>query len=333
MDARWHRAVAGLGVALAGALLTGCHAQGTFEVLSEERVAVDVVVTGADVNCPHGADALKLTVTTTIDQYGDQVCHVTGETQATYFSPFGITVSPAAEYLVLQANLSGGTDSWPAADIDVRFPGKVMDASLGSVSGNVVRITDLGALTQGSGLHAVGLASPGPPRWMVAAAAGTGAGIAATLITVLTVVMVRRRRRRQEVPAPLDQAAFLEPEPEVATSLPDQLAVVAAAEPVPPASAGAPPPRLEDTSWFARPPVAGEPTNGKAVNGAVANGTATNGALSNGTATNGPATNGAATKGAGSSGAAGSHGLPAAPARQHSAWARPPEASGDHTAG
>ena len=163
MDARWQRGLAGLGLALAATLLTGCHAQGTFDVLSEERVAVDLTVSGADVSCPNSADALKLTVTTVIDQFGDEVCHVTGETQATYFSPFGINVSRAAEYLVLQVNLSGGLDSWPTADIEVRFPGAVASASRGEISDNVVRVTDLGALTQGSGLHAVALRSSSPP--------------------------------------------------------------------------------------------------------------------------------------------------------------------------
>ena len=305
MNAGWHRAVAGLGLALAGVLLSGCHAQGTFDVLSEERVAVDLIVTGADVNCPHGADALKLTVTTTIDQYGDQVCHVTGETQATYFSSFGITISPAAEYLVLQANLSGGIDSWPAADIDVRFPGKVMDASLGSVSDNVVRITDLGALTQGSGLHAVGLASPGPPQWMIAALAGTGAGIVITLIAVLTVVLVRRPRR--PAPALLDHDDFPGVAPDAASPAPAPLRTVAPVEPVPASSAGPPPPRVDDTSWFARPPGVSDSTNGTAVDAAV--------------------TNGATTKGA-----ARPHGR-SAPGLPHSAWARPPEASDDQKAG
>ncbi len=316
MKARWHRVVAALGLALAGTLLTGCHAQGTFDVLSEERVAVDLIVSGADVSCPNSADALKLTVTTTVDQYGDKVCHVTGETQATYFSPFGITVSTAAEYLVLQANLAGGSDSWPAADIDIRFPGKVMDASLGSVSDNVVRITDLRALTQGSGLHAVALASPGPPQWMIAALAGTGAGILVTLVVVLVVLLVRRARRR--APAPMDEGALLDAAPEPGAASADEPLSVAPAEPVPATSAGPPPAPPEDTSWFATPPTTTEATIGKAANGAAPNGAPPNGGGVNGAGING----------------AGSHGpSPAAPPPQHSAWAPPPSSSGDQKAG
>lgn len=276
MTARWRRVVSGLGLALTGVLLTGCHAQGTFDVLSEERVAVDLIVSGADVNCPNSADALKLTVTSTVDQYGDEVCHVTGETQATYFSPFGITVSPAAEYLVLQANLSGGLDSWPTADIDIRFPGKVMDATRGEIIDNVVRITDLGELTQGSGLHAVGLGTAGPPAWTLAALVGGGVGIALTLITGAVVLLVRRSRRHrlaalEDLPFPDDPVAPDAPAPPFAAAL----------EPVPAASTGPPRPPSEDTSWFARPPTGNEAANGAGVDGTGVDGTGFTGTVPN----------------------------------------------------
>ncbi|HSK32523.1 MAG TPA: hypothetical protein VK903_03490, partial [Propionicimonas sp.] len=281
MTARWHRVVSGLGLALAGALLTGCHAQGTFDVLSEERVAVDLIVSGADVNCPNSADALKLTVTSTVDQYGDEVCHVTGETQATYFSPFGITVSPAAEYLVLQANLSGGLDSWPTADIDIRFPGKVMDATRGEIVDNVVRITDLGELTQGSGLHAVGLSSAGPPAWTLAALVGGGVGIALTLVVGAAVLLVRRSRRHRLTE--LEELPFTDDA--VASDAGPAPPVAAAFEPVPAASTGPPSPLPEDTSWFARPP-----TDTGATNGApLANGTGVDGTGVSGKVPNEPA--------------------------------------------
>ena len=266
MNARWQRGLAGLGLALAGTLLTGCHAQGTFDVLSDERVAVDLTVSGADVSCPNSADALKLTVTTVIDQFGDEVCHVTGETQATYFSPFGIDVSRAAEYLVLQVNLSGGTDSWPTADIEVRFPGAVASASQGVISDNVVRVTDLGALTQGSGLHAVALRSSSPRGWLIAAVAGAGAGITLTLIVGAVVTLVRRSRGQP--PASLEDFSFPDPAADPSSPVP---APVAASTPAPVSATSAGPPRSppDDQSWFARPPATN--TGGvPAVNGARA---------------------------------------------------------------
>ena len=259
MNARWHRAVAGLGLALAGALLSGCHAQGTFDVLSDERVAVDLTVSGPNVNCPNGADALKLTVTTTTDQFGDVVCHVTGETQATYFSTFGITIAPAAEYLVMQASLSGGRDSWPAADIAIRFPGKVVEATQGSVSENTVRITDLAELTQGSGLRAVGLRSSGPPAWLLASLTGVGIGVALTLV-VGVVLWLARRPRRVDLSEPPDPPLSSGDAPSVAGT-----AFVPGVPAGPDPSverAGTTPLVVTDTSWFARPPAPGKVPNG-----------------------------------------------------------------------
>lgn len=253
MNARGHRVVAGLGLALAGVLLSGCRAQGTFDVLSEDRVAVDLTVSGPDVSCPNSADALKLVVTEATDEFGDVVCHVTGETQATYFSPFGITVVPAAEYLVLQTTLSGGRDSWPSADIAVRFPGKVVDATQGTIEDNIVRITDLPALTQGSGLRAVGLRNSAPPAWVLAALTGAGAGVVLTLAAGIVVWLLRR-------PARLNLAEPPQPEsgPDVFTA-PESVAspeVFADAESPPPAT-GSPGNQVAatpDTSWLARPP-------------------------------------------------------------------------------
>ncbi|MGV8908636.1 MAG: hypothetical protein ACOH1Y_06600 [Propionicimonas sp.] len=262
MNARGHRAVASLGLALAGVLLSGCNAQGTFDVLSEERVAVDLTVSGPEVSCPHSADELKLVVTEATDQFGDTVCHVTGETQATYFSTFGITISPAAEYLVLQANLSGGRDSWPTADIAVRFPGKVVDATQGTIEDNIVRITDLDALTQGSGLRAVGLRSSAPPAWVLASLTGAGVGIALTLV-VGFVVWLLRRPARIDLAEPLgavgDAALSIDPQ------APTEPRSFAAAEPSSTPAPGSPDdnvPAASDTSWFARPPTAGEPMTG-----------------------------------------------------------------------
>ena len=262
MNPRWRRAVAGLGLALAAALLSGCHAQGTFDVLSEDRVAVDLTVSGPDVSCPNSADALKLTVTTTTDQFGDAVCHVTGETQATYFSPFGITVVPAAEYLVMQANLSGGRDSWPTADIAIRFPGRVMDATQGTISENTVRITDLAALTQGSGLRAVGLGSSGPPAWLLASLAGAGIGVVLTLIAGVVFWLVRRPRR-VDLSEPPDGPSAPGQAPAVPVGIPGTPVVFGVVGPEPsvgPAERASA--DLTDTSWFARPPAPGQLPNG-----------------------------------------------------------------------
>ena len=208
MVSAWRRLLVGAGMVLLGATLTGCNAEGTFDIISEDRVAVDLIVSGEDVDCPNAVDALKLTITTTRDASGQRACHVTGETQATYFSPFGITVSRAAEYLVLQANLSGGRDDWPTADIQIRFPGQVVSATRGQPLGNTVRITDLGDLAQGSGLRAVAIDRAGPPDWVIAAFVGTGSG---ALLALGVVALVRQLRRRRAVAAGTIALAPTEP--------------------------------------------------------------------------------------------------------------------------
>jgi hypothetical protein len=255
MVASWRRVAAGVGFALCGLLLTGCRAEGTFDILSEERVALDLVVSGPDVDCPNAVDALKLTIVTIKDASGGPACHVTGETQATYFSPFGINVSTAGEYLVLQANLAGGSTDWPTSDVQLRFPGQVVTATKGIVAGNSVRITDLGPLAQGSGMRVIALSRPGPPVWVTAAGLGLGSGVAGTLL-ILGLVRLAKRRR------PAGGSDIIALEPAELPSL-DGAAPVAAgsegqggvANDLPPPD-GDPPARAEqqpDTTWFAAP--------------------------------------------------------------------------------
>ena len=183
-----------MGFALCGLLLTGCRAEGTFDILSEERVAVDLVVSGPDVDCPDGVYGLTLSTTAVTDTSGLRACHVFGESQAAALHQFGIYISTAAEYLVLQTNLSLGFTDLPASDIQIRFPGQVVTATKGTVIGNAVHITDLAPLARGSGMRVIGLSRPAPPAWMVAAAIGTGSGVVGTLLILGLVWLARRRR-------------------------------------------------------------------------------------------------------------------------------------------
>ncbi|MCA0297298.1 MAG: hypothetical protein LCH96_18700 [Actinobacteria bacterium] len=205
MVAGWRRVGAGLGLALAAVALTGCRVQGTFDVVSEERVALDLVVTGDDAQCANAAYVLKLSAATIDSETGERACRIYGETQATYFSPFGVTVSSAAEYLVFQTSISPGADGWPASDIHLRFPGQVISANRGIVVGNDVEINDLAVLGDGGGLRVVALSRPGPPVWVVAAALGVGAGI---VLAFVVLGLLRYARR----PRPVDPALVaLEP--------------------------------------------------------------------------------------------------------------------------
>ena len=202
MVATWRLIAIGVGFALCGLLLTGCRAEGTIDILSEERVAVDLMVTSPDVDCPDAVYGLPLHVTAT-EASGLRACHVFGESQAVNLDQFGINVSTAAEYLVLQTNLSLGIDDLPQCDIQIRFPGQVVTASQGTIIGNAVHITDLRPLAQGSGMRVIGLGLPGPPAWMMVAAIGTGSGVVGTLLILGMLWLARRRpsSRAQADPA------------------------------------------------------------------------------------------------------------------------------------
>ncbi len=257
----WHRLLAGVGLALAGLALAGCRAQGTFDILSDDQVSVDLTVTDTEIVCPRELDALKLTIVRTTDPSGAPACHVTGTTQATYFSPFGIDISSAAEYLVLQASISGGRDSWPPADITIRFPGDVVQSNQGTVAGNTVRITDLGPVAEGSGLRVVALGRPGPAAWVLGVLAGVAGGVAAALIVVFGRRLLRGFTPDGPASIPVGQGAAGD-EPGAARTAAagvlidsDSTAGMGSRPPGagPPDELFAPGP--EDTSWFAGPPV------------------------------------------------------------------------------
>ena len=250
---RWRRIAAGVGFALCGLLLTGCRAEGTFDILSEERVLVDLMLSGPDVDCSDGAYGPPLSNTAVTDASGLPACHIFGESSAAELNQFGISISTAAEYLVLQTNLSLGSSDLPAIDIQFRFPGEVVTATEGTVSGNAVRVTDVAPLAQGSGMRVIALGRPAPPAWMMAAAIGTGSVVVGMLL-ILGLVWLGRRRRH-----PVTELIALEPaevpdtieESSVAADPNGQVAVSSLPPPGadPPAVADEPP----DNVWFEAP--------------------------------------------------------------------------------
>ena len=254
MVATWGRIAAGAGLALCALLLTGCRAEGTLDILSEERVAMDLMVSGPDTDCLSGAYGLPLSTTAVTDASGSPACHIFGESPADGLNQFGINISTAAEYLVLQGNLSLGLTDLPGIDIQIQFPGQVVTATKGTVIGNAVHITDLRPLTEGSGLRVIGRGRPGPPAWMMAAAIGTGSGVVGTML-ILGLVWLARRRRPPEPELfeiePAEPSGVSEGPP-VAPGADSQ--VVVSSLPLP----GADPPAVVDEppedAWFAASP-------------------------------------------------------------------------------
>ncbi len=254
MVAGWRRAGAGLGLALAALALSGCRVQGTFDVLSEDRVGMDFVITGDDAQCANAAYVMKLSATTISNAPGERACRIFGQTQATYFSPFGVDVSRAAEYLVLQTSLAPGADDWPSSDIHIRFPGQIVTASRGVVVGNEVEINDLALLGEGAGLRVVALSQPGPPAWMIAAGIGAGVGIALAGLVVALVRLARRPRRVDPELISLEPAELpADGSPPSTDAGPDGHREDAGLSP-PGADPPAPAVGEQETTWCAAPP-------------------------------------------------------------------------------
>ncbi len=163
------------------ACLSGCEIEGTVEVLSEQSLAVDVTLTGlyrgACNSLTSGLSDVEVERGRTPG--GERYCKVAGTVDPAELRGLGLV--PAGEYYVLTVGLDGVTSSWPSSDLTVRFPGQVVEASQGSVSGRDVRITDLSGLASGEELRLVALRRPGPPGWMIAAGLGLLGGAAATV--------------------------------------------------------------------------------------------------------------------------------------------------------
>ena len=219
MNGLGRRIAIGASLTLLGLVLTGCHAAGTIDIQSDDQVAVDLTVSGTDVDCAGSVYGLHLNTAAVVDSSGVAACHVFGASQASGLNQFGVDITSAAEYLVLQTNLSLGISELPSSDLQVRFPGQVVSSSQGTVKENVVHLTDLRPLVKGSGLRVIALSSPGPPLWMITAASGVVAGAVATLLVVALVWLLRRRSPRQPTPIAMDSAA--EPGPDAGASLGD----------------------------------------------------------------------------------------------------------------
>lgn len=204
MHSRWRRAAAAVGLALLGLVLAGCNASGTIVVQADEKVAIDLVVSGSDLGviedgasaCP--AQINSLTVAPEPTPQGTVACRITGTIQPSEFEQVA-TLTTVGEYRVLKVGLLSDSLSDGEVDLIIRFPGDVLQSSSGQVEGNSVRITSLADFT---GLAVVALNRPGPADRVVWAAAG----VVGTLLVVGALWLVLHRRPPAPVP-PADAPA------------------------------------------------------------------------------------------------------------------------------
>lgn len=193
----WRRALAAASVMLCGLLLAGCDAKGTVVVQADDKLVLDVVVSGADISgdCPEEINSLSVTPVPRSD--GVTACRITGTIPATQLTQV-ITLTTVREYKVMTVALqSNDLTLQGAVDVTLRFPGEVLESSGGQIDGDSVRIAKPADL---DGLEVVALNRPGPESWVI----GVAAGVLGTLLVVGAAWLVRRRRSHPPAQPPTD---------------------------------------------------------------------------------------------------------------------------------
>lgn len=245
----WRRVLAVLGVVAAGVLLSGCHLQGSANVISPDEASVDLLVSDYNFDCvsPDNSDAtVKLEPGPEVD--GSASCHITGTLPLSNLGFTDLHTGEFGEYWTFAGSFVEDRTSWVDADLEVRFPGEVVEANQGTIQGNTLRINPA-KLT--NDLRVVALNRPGPATWVIAAVVGAASGV---VLTLAVVGLLRRARRIREAPTVLDPAAKAPENPVAAEETP--AAPQAVAQPV-----SEPAPVQVNHAWFATPPpVAGPPT-------------------------------------------------------------------------
>ncbi len=245
----WRRVLAVLGVVAAGVLLSGCHLQGSANVISPDEASVDLLVSDYNFDCvsPDNSDAtVKLEPGPEVD--GSASCHITGTLPLSNLGFTDLHTGEFGEYWTFAGSFVEDRTSWVDADLEVRFPGEVVEANQGTIQGNTLRINPA-KLT--NDLRVVALNRPGPATWVIAAVVGAASGV---VLTLAVVGLLRRAQRIREAPTVLDPAAKAPENPVAAEETP--AAPQAVAQPV-----SEPAPVQVNHAWFATPPpVAGPPT-------------------------------------------------------------------------
>lgn len=258
----WRRAVVALGLAACGLLLTGCHVEGTVELIGPDRVSFDLITTGEDLYCPPRADRTYLGSEATNGLVGEPVttasgeaaCHVTGRLPLSQLSfVTGATRTDVAEYAVQEFTFEPDHSEWPDGSITLKLPGEVISANQGTVAGNTVRFDSLSGMD--NNLKIVMLSRPGPSNAVIWLIAG---GVGGLVLAVLIVGLARVLRR--PVPRPTET----EPGPDAdvpAASVPDgpepgpdepvepPAGTTADTPAAPPASEPEPPPPPDHSVW------------------------------------------------------------------------------------
>jgi len=185
------RIVACTGAALLALLLSGCEVHGTVDVKSGTEAEANLIFTQAEVDCLGLTKYGGLVIKGTPASDGNQTCRAQGTIDLTSLQHFGIQLSQTGELLMVDLAIPELIGHMPI-QVDISFPGKVLQGGGLVVSGNNVRLATPERMSGFSRARVVALSHPGPEWWIMSLLGGVVAGITITLTGVL---LLRRWRR------------------------------------------------------------------------------------------------------------------------------------------
>jgi hypothetical protein len=187
----WQRIVCCAAAALSGLLLSGCEVHGTVDVKSGTVAEANLVFTEAEVDCLGLTRYAGLVIKGSPESDGNQTCRAQGTIDTSALKDFGIELSQAGEYVIVDLALPQQFGYMPT-QVDISFPGGVVQDGGLKVTGTTVRLGDASGLATLTPVKVVALAHPGPEWWVMALFGGLLTGVA---LTAGLLLLLRRRHR------------------------------------------------------------------------------------------------------------------------------------------
>lgn len=231
------RALSALAMILVALVTSGCDVVAELDVRSESHVEVALVINNSG-RCEGLTDFWGLR----IEPEGSRLCRATGTLDLTAAGQERfLKVSRLGEYYVLDLRLPADSAEIPI-DLTVRFPGTVVEAGGGLISGNSVHFPKeygVGAVDE---IRVVALNHIGPPLWII----GTSAGLLLGATIAVGVMLGSGRHRSARAPGVPDEELGALPLPD-----PARRVVPATSEPGDPTVPPAPPerPPVDPSVW------------------------------------------------------------------------------------
>lgn len=237
------RVLSALAAVLIAFVASGCDVVAELDVRSESHVEVTLVINESG-RCEGLTDFWGLKV----EPEGSRLCRATGTLDlAAAAQDRFLTLSRLGEYYLLELRFPDSSAEIPI-DLTVRFPGMVVDAGGGLISGNSVHFPKEYGVGAVGEIRVVALNHIGPPLWVI----GTVGGLLLGAMIAVGVLLGSGRHRPARPSAAPDEALDTLPLPDPAGRV-----VPAAAEP-PEAAVVPPPPPVDPSVWA--PPGYHDPT-------------------------------------------------------------------------